>query len=244
MNPVDGAAGAITDHRCAVPGDLHAVSEATPAGADAVADLLADAFAGYPWTDWIVPAEDRRRRLRRLHRLGLDLAMPHGSVHLVSCPAAADRPVGAVAIIRPDRPVPDVVWSRYLQAQADVLGERGGAARAAEAALADVRPHGPAVVVATLAVARDHRRRGLARRLLGPALELADRLDVQACLETSTTDNVHLYRSVGFEVAARRTVPDGGPEVWTMRRPSRSERRRLDPGAGRSPEGDVRQLRP
>lgn len=210
---------------CALPGDEHVVAHASARDVDDLADLLADAFLAYPWTDWVVPADGRKQRLRELHRLSLALvAMPYGSVFAALCPTAGRRPVGAVAVISPDQPVPDGAWGRLAAAQAGVLRERQEAASAAENAVADVRPRGPAVVVATLAVAPDHRRRGVAGRLLRPALHLADDLDVQTYLETSTQHNVDMYRSAGFEVVADRTVSNGGPEVWAMRRPSMSER--------------------
>ncbi len=205
---------------CDASGDLHVVSVASPADAVQIADVLADAFHGYPWTDWLVPQDRRAERLRALHLLSLELlALPYGSVWGARCPAAGSI-VGAIAVLRPDRPVPPQVWERVGHEQAELLGPRADAAADAERALEEIRPAEPALVVATMGVAPDHRLRGLARRLLEPALAMADELTVPGYLETSSSANVRLYGSAGFAVTAHRRVPGGGPQVWAMHRPA------------------------
>ncbi len=215
---------------CAAPGPLHPAAAASHADVAPIADVLADAFRGYAWTDWIVPPQRRPERLRTLHLLNLgQLALPYGAAWSARCPATG-RPVGAIAVLRPDRPVPPRVWARARAQQADLLGPRANAAAEAERALQEVRPAEPVLVVATVGVATDHRRRGLARRLLQPALALADELDAPGYLETSTRENVTLYGSAGFAVTAHLRVPSGGPQVWAMRRPARTQG--SPPGSG------------
>lgn len=53
--------------RPAVVGDL-----------DTAADLLAEAFADYPWTRWSIPADGYSCRLRELQRLYLSFALRDG----------------------------------------------------------------------------------------------------------------------------------------------------------------------
>ncbi len=218
------AFGSVTDHTpCEVTGDLHLVSEASVADIPEMAEVLADAFRGYPWTDWLVPGERRRERLRTLHQVSLtQLAMPYGSVWSARCPSTG-RLVGGAAVLRPDRPVPPDESERVGERLADLLGPLGDAAAAADRELGEIRPVEPVLLVATMGVAPDHRRRGLARRLLRPAVRLADELGVPAYLETSTPTNVALYDSTGFVVTAHRRVGDDGPDVWAMRRPARSD---------------------
>jgi len=218
--------GALTDNTtCEVAGDLHVVSEASVADVSEIADVLADAFRGYPWTDWVVPGERRHERLRALHRCTLTgLAVPYGSVWSARCPTTG-RLVGGVAVLRPDRPVPPDESAMVGEQLAVLLGPRADAAAAAERALDEIRPVEPVLLIATMGVAPDHRRRGLARRLLRPAVRLADELGVPAYLETSTPTNVALYDSTGFVVTAHRRVGDDGPDVWAMRRPARSDGR-------------------
>jgi GNAT superfamily N-acetyltransferase len=180
-----------------------------------------------------VPRRRARRatsRLRALHLVSLGvLALPYGAVWSARCPATG-RPVGAIAVLRPDRPVPPQVWARAGAQQADLLGPRADAAAEAERAVEEIRPTEPVLVVATVGVAPDHRRRGLARRLLQPALALADELDAPGYLETSTRENVTLYGSAGFAVTAHLRVPGGGPQVWAMGRPARARGSSPAPG--------------
>lgn len=184
--------------------------------------MLADAFCDYAWIDWIVPEDGRFERLTSLFKTDLDLvAVPHGSVWTARCPTDGHL-VGAIAALRPDRPVPPDVWASAIDQQAAALGSHMLVAEEAERTLEDVRPSEPVLVVATLGVVADHRRRGLARRLLNCALGLADALAADAYLETSDEKNVALYGAAGFSTLAHRRVPGGGPQVWAMRRPTRS----------------------
>jgi hypothetical protein len=55
------------------------VRPATPDDVPDAADVLADAFADYPWTRWTVDADDHGERLRPLHHLYLSaVALPFG----------------------------------------------------------------------------------------------------------------------------------------------------------------------
>jgi len=52
-------------------------------------------------------------------------------------------------------------------------------------------------------------------------LRRSDDDGVPAFLETSSTANVALYTSLGFEVTAHQLIDGGGPDVWAMlRRPA------------------------
>lgn len=240
----DAVSGPRAGVPCDVPGDMHPICRTSLSDAPEIADVLADAFLGYPWTDWIVPGERRHQRVRALHRMSLELVgFPYGSVWGARCPAGRGL-VGAIAVLSPDRPVPPDVWARVEAQQADLLGCRADASAAAHRLLDDVRPTEEGLLVATVGVAHGHRRRGVARRLLGCALRVADELGVPAHLETSRPGNVALYRSAGFTVTAQRRVAAGGPDVWLMRRPPRTPQATPCLRGGGSGQGRVGELGP
>ncbi len=218
---------------CTAAGSEHAVRAATADDVAAAADALADAFAGYPWTDWITPEEGRRERLRGLHEvMTAHVGVPFGLVHVATCPAG--DVVGVATVLRPDRPVPHRVWEEIAPTEAGLVGDRADEARAADELAAALRPDHDVVTVATVGVRPEHRRRGLATRLLAPALALADELGVPAHLETSTEGNVALYRGLGFAVTGSVQVP-GGPTVWSMERPVTGRRPTAAPPSARRP---------
>lgn len=66
-----------------------------------------------------------------------------------------------------------------------------------------------------------HQGLGLGRSLVLHGLEAADADGVPAFLLTGTPRNVPYYERFGFAVVASDRAPDGGPEVWFMRRESR-----------------------
>ncbi len=188
-----------------------------PATADdvpALATMFAAAFDGYPWTRWVVDPAGHGDRLRGLYAVYLDVALRFGEVW-----AAADAS-GAAAW----------TWSGTGDDQARHLGETGlgrrvaelagdrlDAALRAEAALAPLRLRDPHWQLQALGVAPGRRNQGLGTRLLEPVLERCDAEGLVAALETSSPDNVRLYRRLGFEVHAEAAMPDG-PRVWLMER--------------------------
>jgi len=110
------------------------------------------------------------------------------------------------------------VWRALAPEEERLLGDRLDASEEAEALCRPLRPSEPHVVVATLGVRPDHRRRGIATRLMSPVLAAASTLGVPVYLETSSEENVALYTGIGFETTGRIDVPGGGPTVWGMRR--------------------------
>ncbi len=53
---------------------------AAEADVPAVADLLADAFDDYVWTNWAVPAENHRARLRTLYDIHSSIGVYRGDL--------------------------------------------------------------------------------------------------------------------------------------------------------------------
>ena len=199
-----------------------AVRPAAPGDVGALAETAASAFADYPWTRWIVDADDHAERLRGLYAIHLDVALRFGEVWM------ADDASGVAAW----------TWSPAEQRQAAYLAEAGLLARLAalagaraqnvERADALLSPHVPAEphwCLAAVAVRPDAQRRGLATRLLAPVLARCDTEGHSARLETSSPDNVRLYERLGFRTHAEVDVPEG-PHVWLMlRQPTTGGRR-------------------
>ncbi|SCG48367.1 Predicted N-acyltransferase, GNAT family [Micromonospora echinaurantiaca] len=189
-----------------------------PELAGAAAEVLAEAFDGYPWTAWTVAADRHRERLAGLFAATVSaVGLPYGEVW-----AALDggRPRAVAVWLRPDRPVPEQVWGELTARDAELAGDRHPARVAAEAACAPLRSPEPAFVLATVGVCPADQGRGIGGRLLRPGLAEADRTGRPAVLETSSPANVRFYRRLGFEVTGEVTVPGGGPRVWAMRRPA------------------------
>jgi GNAT superfamily N-acetyltransferase len=86
--------------------------------------------------------------------------------------------------------------------------------------LADqAQPAQPRWYLGVLAVQPAQRGRGLARPVVTPVLDAADRTGTQATLETATPINLAIYARFGFGPHAEFDLPDDGPTVWLLRRP-------------------------
>ncbi|QGQ17985.1 GNAT family N-acetyltransferase [Cellulomonas sp. JZ18] len=183
------------------------VRPATAADLPGAAAALADAFADYPWTRWVVPADDHAVRLAELQHLYLGHALAHGVV-LVD-----DDVTGVVALVPPDVPAPDdATWARVAELHGDRVG------RLADGGVAPV-PDG-AWTLATLGVARAGQGRGVGGALLAAALARVDAAAAPVALETSDARNVALYERHGFTTTGHVGVP-AGPQVWAMVRAAR-----------------------
>ncbi len=194
------------------------VRRLAPQQVEEAAEVLADAFDGYPWTAWTVAADRHRERLAGL--FGLTIAavgLPYGDVW--AAVERAGRVAGVAVWLRPDRPVPEQVWTDLSERDAQLAGDRYGAMVAAEAACAPLRTTEAACLLATVGVRRDRWGQGLGGRVLEPGLAAAAHAGLPAVLETSSTDNLRFYRRLGFEMTGQVEVPGGGPRVWGMRRP-------------------------
>jgi GNAT superfamily N-acetyltransferase len=197
---------------------LH-VRPAQPGDVPAAADVLADAFADYPWTRWTVDPDAHGQRLTGLFRLDLGtIALPYGHVDIGTTPEGP----ATVAVWLPSAAVPEDVWAEVGAASVELAGSRAAAAAAAEAVLAPHRPTEAHVLLASVGVVRSQQGRGLGTAALAPGLDRADRNGSPVCLETSAEANVRFYRRLGFTVTGVVDLPDGGPRTWLMRR----ERRR------------------
>ena len=74
----------------------------------------------------------------------------------------------------------------------------------------------PHFLLSLLATVPEHRGHGCGLRLLTKDLRQIDEAGMPSYLEASNPANVPLYLRHGFEVLDSFTVPEGGPEVFTM----------------------------
>lgn len=180
---------------------------ATAADLPQLADVLADAFNDYPWTNWTTPNQDRHERIRALQLLYLQhAALPHGVVRTVQ-----DRT--AVAAFLPS-PIPDLP-PEVLEQVTAAHGDRLKALLEAQELVAVRRPAHD-WVLATVGVAPAAQGRGLGTAVVTAGLEAVHGQGSTCLLETSDPHNLPFYRRLGFTVEALVNTP--GPPVWIMTR--------------------------
>jgi ribosomal protein S18 acetylase RimI-like enzyme len=192
------------------------VRQATHADIDAVAQVMAEAFADYPWTRWTVDADRHVERIAALQRLMCDeIVLPYGELWTARLEGEI---VAAAAWLRPDSNVPQYVWRDVADYAAPLHGDRWKHNEDAEALAGSLRPTQPVWYFGGVGVRPSAQRRGLGRAVLAPVLAKAS--DAPQYLETSAAGNVEFYRGLGFEVTGHLVVPHGGPWVWGLMRPA------------------------
>lgn len=185
-----------------------------------VAEVLGLAFRDYPWTRWCVDNTDHIHRITELQRISLELlGFPHGLVWV----SELDDVCVSAAVWSDSRvPLDRVIFRTLADRSRPLHGDRLSSAVAAETG-GFPRPVEPHLFLETMGTHPDHRRHGHGARVLRPGLALADEQGLVSGLETSTDGNVSFYESVGFEIIDHRSVPGGGPDVWTMWRTPNAE---------------------
>ncbi|HYC00546.1 MAG TPA: GNAT family N-acetyltransferase [Candidatus Limnocylindrales bacterium] len=185
---------------------------------DAIAALLARAFARNPFVRWLVPDDDRYARVGSgLFRIGVEREMAHGIVHVT------DDHAGAALWLAPDAPAPGPLAQLALAwTTMRLLGSRTPAGIRAtlemERRRAAQQPNWYLTVLGTIP---ERQGTGVGTTLLRPMLERCDREGIAAYLESSDPDNVPFYERFGFVVLDELRFP-GGPRMPLMlRRPSR-----------------------
>jgi GNAT superfamily N-acetyltransferase len=196
---------------------------ATPADADVVGDALADAFADYVWTRWVigpeVPDDERRARLAALYRLEAGLA---GAETKATWLAEDDGEVLAVASwVRPGARLSEETIALLDREVPALLDGRAPLVAAADTAVTALRPAPPVWLLAALGTRPRARGKGLAPALVAEGLTAVDADGLPAVLDTSSERNVRLYERCGFTVAAELDPPADAPHVWVMVRPAR-----------------------
>jgi ribosomal protein S18 acetylase RimI-like enzyme len=204
------------------------IRPATEADADAVGEVLAEAFDDYPWIRWAFGEGPRRERLRALYRLNAGIA---GAERRATWIAEQDGVVVAAASwARPDAPALSPATEELLSREVPrLIGDQAERLGEADDYVAHARPAEPHWFLGCVGTKQTWRGRGLGTSLVAAGLSVADARGSAAVLETSSVANVRLYERLGFAVVAEVDPPGGAPHVWVMQRQGSAAGRRSDP---------------
>ncbi|MDI9899302.1 GNAT family N-acetyltransferase [Rhodococcus sp. IEGM 1409] len=173
------------------------------------ADVLGEAFADYPWTNWCVAEVSHVERVAALQRIYLEhLALPFGRSYI------DDSGNGVVAVLPPDTPEPDEATVEKI---VELHGDRFERVLQADEQLSALPVPEHAWSLATIGTTPRSRGTGLGSALLQHALGELDRSGYPCWLDTSTERNLPLYQRFGFTIAGEISLTDG-PTVWRMHR--------------------------
>jgi ribosomal protein S18 acetylase RimI-like enzyme len=192
-----------------VIGPTHAVRRAERAEAPALAETLARAFDDDPVMSWFFhDAERRLVRNRRFFAMRLRQLLPHGETYTV------DGHAGAALWAAPDRwRVGRVEEARMAAALLPALWRRLGPVLRGVEAIERAHPETPHYYLAVLGTEPAAQGQGIGSALLRPMLDMCDRDEVPAYLESSKERNIDFYARHGFRVTGEVRLPDG-PPVW------------------------------
>jgi ribosomal protein S18 acetylase RimI-like enzyme len=202
--------------------DIVEVEKLRPDQVDEAADLLSRAFDTTPdYTHMFPDPYTRRDALRGFMRAPVRDAEDEGT-----CWAASDGQVlvGVAAWQAPGR----YPWSlrRNLRALPNILS----VLRHAPGSFRNLMRFGSTIdahfpndkrlwYLQVIGVSPEAQGLGVGKKLLEPAIDLADREQVACYLETSNPEAVPFYEKVGFEIDAKEVVlMEGGPTYWLMTR--------------------------
>ena len=191
-----------------------AVRLATPADVDAVARMVAEAFATDPAWSFII-GRDNPSAMSAFARTLLVARISRRTAWVTDdCGAVAmwDRKSLDVA-------VDDDHAARWAAFRAEVGEDIWSRLEAYDAAVTAVAPPQPYWYLGVLATHPDLHGRGLASAVLRPGLDAADADGWDCWLETSTPGNKAFYAGRGFTDAVPFDIPGGAPSWW-LRRPA------------------------
>ena len=116
----------------------------------------------------------------------------------------------------------DEVTAAIEPTLAELFGEECSRVTSAFEMFDQAHPQGtPHFYLTLLGTRAEHKGHGYGLGLLAANLRQIDEAGMPAYLEATNRANVPLYMRHGFEVLSSFTLPDGGPEVFTMwREPS------------------------
>ncbi len=188
---------------------------AGPGDSDAVADDLADAFAGDVMFDWFL-RDDARRDAGRV-------GFFRHIIRHMSRGARIDRPAsgGAAAVWMPFEAVGPTPLLSMVRAAPTILAATGfGRVGRLLAVMDDMEKHHPMdrphAYLWFLGVTHAAQGHGVGSRLLKVATTRLDLSETPAYLETQTERNIALYQRHGFAVISEHRPRPDGPMLWSM----------------------------
>ena len=184
---------------------------------EAMADVLADAFATDPVLNWVIPAPALYRDFFRL--LIRDTFLPTGTLHLQAAKrgAALWLPPGAGFKVPPSMAALSLFTRLLLRSGPGPLLRLSKQGEVFERH----HPTDPHYHLVFLGARRDAQGQGVGSALIKQGTRLCDEQHLPAYLESSNEKNVPLYERHGFDVIAEESLPGGGPKVWFMWREAR-----------------------
>ncbi|HYB97835.1 MAG TPA: GNAT family N-acetyltransferase [Candidatus Limnocylindrales bacterium] len=200
---------------------------ATGADLAGLTEVLARAFAGDPFHQWLFPdAATRPQRQRKLFDRVLSLYLRNGKVFTTVDGAGA-------ALWDPPRESGPSLGEmlEFAVRVLPVFGSRAGRIARGMKPMVGLHPTAPHWYLSILGTDPLRQRSGVGRTLLRPILERCDREGLLAYLEASRPENVPYYERFGFRVVAPLTMPDG-PTIYRMERHPRPVPRWTDEHAG------------
>lgn len=194
------------------PGIRHARRE----DVDSVTDVLARAFGDDPVMSWLFPDDEARlRKSGRFFRLRLKQFLPQGEVYTTPEYAGA-----AIWALPGQWHLPALATLQMIAVLAPAVGPRGPRAVRGMMQIDGAHPSKPHYYLAVLGTEPELQGRGIGSALLKPVLDMCDRDEVPAYLESSKERNIAFYARHGFRVTREMQLPKG-PPVWLMWREPR-----------------------
>ena len=195
------------------------VRPSAPADRDAIAAVLAGAFADDPVFEWVIPDPERRTAiLPEVFTLFADAYQPIGASQVL---VGSGSVVSAALWAAPGtQAVPEQDADAFAAAVERVCGPDSGRFFEAMKLLEERHPTEACYYLNLIGVDPALRGRGLGSTLLSATLERCDAGSSPAYLEATSPRNRRLYARHGFEVVGEVTLPEG-PSLWRMWREPR-----------------------
>ena len=186
------------------------VRTATAQDREAISTVLATAFAADPVVRWLMPNTGRDLQMFRVLTTHLHAAADCADIALNN-----GDPVGAALWDPPGHHLSLRQGLVGLSKLFFVMGSGFRRGVALEHAFTRARPAGQFWYLAQIGASTP--ARGVGSALLGHRLAS---IEGPAYLESSNPRNVPLYQRFGFDVIEEISLPEDGPTLWTMLRPT------------------------
>lgn len=189
-----------------------------------LAGALADAFTNDPVYTWLLPGRLRLKpRLRAMFEAEMEqYVLPNGGTVWTTpgCDGAAiELPPGAWEMPKSFTGKEALRWVR-------AFGSRLSLAMRVQRAMEERHLREPHFYVRTVGVRTALQGQGVGSALMQPTLKRADSAGLPTYIEASSERSAALYERLGFAHMDVLELPEGGPSVWLMRRPSSSDQHR------------------
>jgi GNAT superfamily N-acetyltransferase len=194
------------------------VRPAAAAEVPEVAAAWADAFVEDPVFRFLCPGRLRQQaRLQTMFEVELELyVLPNGGTVWTTSAyegAVAELPPGCSEVPKSatGREALRWIWAYRTRLPRALKVQREMESRHIS------EPH---IYVRTVGVRTELQGQGLGSKLMQPTLERADSAGLPAYIEASSERSAALYERLGFLHLGVFELPEGGPQVWPMRRPA------------------------